>query len=172
MDNPDDSRARTARARVWVQLGKHGPAAEDYDQAVAHSPRLTPELYLERAHAWVGAGERHVGRAIAGLDEGMEKLGRIVTLQTFAIELEVRGRRYDAALKRLDQIAGSLPKERLLRRQGDILRAAGRHREARLAYSQAEDQINALPPHRQSAKPISDLRREVRAALAEIVGSP
>lgn len=155
-----------------MQLGKHSAAAEDYDQAVAYSPRLTPELYLERASAWAGAGERHVGRAIAGLDEGMEKLGGIVTLQTFAIELEVRGRRYDAALKRLDQIAGSLPKERLLRRQGDILRAAGRHREARLAYSQSEDQINALPPHRQSAKPISDLRREVRAALAGIVESP
>jgi tetratricopeptide (TPR) repeat protein len=171
LENPNDSRGRTARARVWVQLGKHAAAAEDYDRAVAHSPRLTPQLYLERARAWAGAGERHVGRAILGLDEGMEKLGRIVTLQSFAIELDLRVGSYDSALKRLDQIAGSLPKERLLRRRGDILRAAGRNTDARFAYTQAADHIDSLPPHRQSAKPLTELRGELKAALAEIVAA-
>ena len=171
LENPNDSRGRTARARVWVQLGKHAAAAEDYDRAVAQSPRLTPQLYLERARAWAGAGERHVGRAILGLDEGMEKLGRIVTLQSFAIELDLRVGSYDSALKRLDQIAGSLPKERLLRRRGDILRAAGRNTDARFAYTQAADHIDSLPPHRQSAKPLTELRGELKAALAEIVAA-
>ena len=166
--NPNHSQGRTARAKVFVKLGKPAAAAGDYDRAVAHSPRPTPQLYLERARAWADASENYAGRAIMGLDEGMEKLGRIVTLQSFAIELEVRASRYDSALERLDQIAKWLPKERFLRRQGDILRKAGRNTDARQAYSQAAAHIDSLPLHRRSAKPVAELRTELQAALAEI----
>ena len=166
--NPKDSRGRAARARIFVKLGQLAAAAGDYDLAVAHSPRPTPRLYLDRARALAGAGEEYISRAILGLDEGMEKLGRIVTVQSFAIELEVRAGRSDSALERLDQIANWLPMERFLRRQGDILRKAGRNSEARQAYSQAAGHIDSLPLHRRSAQPITELRAELKTALAEI----
>ena len=166
--DPSHSRGWATRARALVKLGKLLAAAHDFDRAVAHSSRPTPGLYLERARALADAGEQHVNRAILGLEEGMEKLGRIVTLQSFTIELEVRAKRYDSALERLDQIAHWLPKERLLRRQGDILAAAKRDEQARLAYAEAARHIDSLPSHYQSSKPIAQLRAELKAALAKL----
>ena len=170
-ENPNHSKGRATRAGVLVKLGKPLAAAEDYDRAVAHSRRPTPTLYLDRARSLAGAGEKHLDRAILGLDRGMEKLGRIVTLQSFAIELEVRAGRYDAALERLDQISKWLPNERFLRRQGDVLRASGRTDEAQQAYLQAAGHIDTLPFQRRLVRPMTELQGELKAALAEIEAS-
>ena len=170
-EKPNHSHGLATRARVLVELGRLLEAADDFDLAVTHSSRPTPGLYLERARALANAGEQNVGRAITGLDDGMEKLGRIVTLQSFAIELEVRAGRYDAALERLDQISKWLPNERFLRRQGDVLRAAGRTNEAQQAYLQAAGHIDTLPFQRRLARPMTELQGELKAALAEIEAS-
>ena len=171
VENPNHSKGHATRAKVFVKLSKPLAAAEDYDRAVAHSRRPTPTLYLDRARSLAGAGEKHLDRATLGLDQGMEKLGRIVTLQSFAIELEVRAGRYAAALERLDQISKWLPNERFLRRQGDVLRAAGRTNEAQQAYLQAAGHIDTLPFQRRLARPMTELQGELKAALVEIEAS-
>ena len=46
-----------------------------------------------------------IDEALRGLDEGINQLGPVVTLQLLAIDLELRRKSYDAALTRLDLIA-------------------------------------------------------------------
>ena len=95
------------------------------------------------------------------------RLGPIVALQLFAIEIELAGKRYDAALARLETLAAQSPrKEAWLAHRGDILEQAGRAPEARLAYEQALAAIESLPARHRTTGATAKLEAEIRAALA------
>ncbi len=161
---PDDGNGLLTRARVLAQLGEHLPAATDFSRAIARLDTPQPEYYLERAQALCAA--QQTDDALCGLDEGMQRLGQIVTLQLFAIDLEIKQQRYDAALSRLEQIAAQSPrKEKWLLRRGEILQMAGRHDEARLALEATLRVIESLPASRRATKAIVELEKRLRALL-------
>jgi tetratricopeptide (TPR) repeat protein len=156
----------SARAHVQVELENYLEAADDYARAIRFAMKPPPEFYLERARAFAAAGDEYVDRALEGLDEGIKRLGFVGTLALYSIELEVKRKHYDAALKRLDEItARSSRKERWFVRKGEILQQAGRTREAREAFVQANEAIEALPPRHRKTKAIVDLEARVRKAL-------
>jgi len=161
---PSHVSALIARARVRVRLGDGLTAADDFSRAIA--VQAQPELYLERARALVGAGNQHVTVALAGLDEGIARLGPLVTLQLYAIDLEMRQRRYDAALARIETLAAQSPrKETWLARKGEILEQAGRRSDARAAYTAALAALNGVPEARRSTRATVELDARVRGAL-------
>ena len=168
--HPEHAGALATRARVLVILGQRLAAAADYTRAIAAAERLdrpNPEYYLERARALAAEGGGHVAQALHGLDEGVSRLGPIVALQLFAIEIELAGKRYNAALARLETLAAQSPrKEAWLAHRGDILKQAGRATEARLAYEQALAAIESLPARHRSIGATAKLEAEIRAALA------
>jgi len=166
--HPRHPEGLVARARVLAKLGKNLAAAADFTEAILQQAAPAPEHYIERAQALSAAGSesRDMEIALRGLDEGIQKIGPIVTLQLCAIELEVALRRYDAALQRLDQImATSARKEKWLMRRGEILQLAGRREEARAAYQQALQEMAALPLHRRQTKAVQDLEIRLLTAL-------
>jgi tetratricopeptide (TPR) repeat protein len=184
---PSHFEGLVTRARVLAGLGATTDAVKDFTQALAVSP--DPELYLERAQvaagaAWVTARNvrgparnvrvagRHAERledALNGLDEGIKRLGPLVTLQLAAIELELRRHNYDAALARLDLVTSqSERKETWLVRRGEILALAGRKDEARSSFQDALTAIDSLPPSRRQTRTITALQLRIRSAL----GSP
>src|SRR6185295_15104580 len=67
------------RARVLAKLGERSDAAQDFTWALSVSSVAEPELYLERARVLAGE-EQRISEALAGLDEGIAKLGPVVTL--------------------------------------------------------------------------------------------
>jgi len=153
------------RARVLVKLGARTDAAKDFTQALSLASIPEPELYLERANV-VAAGEAQLPDALSGLDEGINKLGPLVTLQLVAIDLELRRKNYDGALVRLDQItAQSQRKEAWLVRRGEILKLAGRDAEARAAFNAALTAIESLPPAHRQSRSVSALELRARSAL-------
>lgn len=163
---PDHPDGRIARARVRFQQGKLEGAVEDYDRAISKGPRPRPQYYLERAEALVQQGEEHVAEAIRGLDDGVRRLGPLVTLHFRAIELEVASGRYDSALGRLDALMPQFArKDSLLARRGDILKKAGRSEEARKAYAAALAAIERLPASRRRARTTRELEKKLRAEL-------
>ena len=148
------------RARVLAKLGDRVNAAKDFTQALSLSSAPEPELYLERA------GVQHVDEALRGLDEGINKLGPLVTLQLAAVDLELRRKNYDGALVRLDQItAQSQRKETWLVRRGEILKLAGCAEEARAAFNAALTAIESLPPAHRQSRSVSALELRARSAL-------
>jgi predicted Zn-dependent protease len=170
-ERPTDPTALATRAKASGALGLHLEAAEDYTLAIQHAKSGTPkpEYYLARARELAAAGPSHLDRALEGLDEGMEALGFPVTLQLYAIDLELERKGYDAALARLDRVASeSVRKEPWLVRKAAILEAAGRPGEARQAYEQTLASLDSLPSSRRGNRAVVRLEDEARHALERL----
>ncbi|HWI56905.1 MAG TPA: tetratricopeptide repeat protein [Bacillota bacterium] len=164
--HPDHVDARTLRARALVKLKQYLAAAKDYSHAIDKSTPPKPDTYLERADALKAAGSAYYAEAVRGLDEGLRRLGPVVTLQLYAIDLEAKQGRFDAALARLDRAAAQANRqETWLARRGEILRDAGRLPEARRAWQQALEEIAKLPSARRNVPAMLELEKALRAAL-------
>ncbi len=164
--HPDVADALVERARALVRLGERAAAVEDYTRALAKTSEPRPETYIERAQALAAQGPDRLDEALRGLDEGMRKLGPAVSLQLLAIDFEVSARRYEAALGRVDRAtAAAERKDSWLARRGDILKLAGRTKEARSAFTAALAEIESLNPYRRKAKATMELESRLRAEL-------
>ena len=160
---PKDPEAFTTRARVLVKLGSYKAAADDYTVAIGLST-ANPELFIERAEAWRLLGK--ADEAVRGLDEGIRKMGPLVTLELPAIDLEISLKRYDAAVARIDAVTARLQrKETWLFRRGEILRQAGREADAKNNYREALAAIDRLPPTHRNTRATLDLEGRIRKAL-------
>lgn len=167
---PDNQDALIARARVLRNLKQNLAAAVDYTWALSHSAEPRPEHFLERAQVLVEEGPEYVAEAIDGLDEGLRRLGQIVTLQLYAVELEVKCRNYDGAVQRLTSISKQAArKEKWFYRLGEVLRQAGRYSEAHRYYVEALSQIETLSERARNTKSTLALKARVRKALAEVI---
>ncbi len=169
---PGHAEGRAARARALARLGDWQAAAEDFTAAIAASPRPRPEHFIERARAVAAGGEGRIGEALSGLDEGIARLGPLVTLELPAIDLELARESHDGALARLDRLIARSPrKEPWLLRRGEILERAGRREEARVAYTAALEACRALPDARRGTRATQELIERARAGLNRIAGS-
>lgn len=168
--NPQDAQAFVARARVLVKLGERKSAAADFTRGIELSREPQPEFFLERAQALVADGE--VNEALRGLDEGVKRLGPIVTFQLAAIDLNVAQKNYAAALARLDTILSQAArKESWLAKRGDIESLMGRAADARQSYEAAQAALGALPLRIQKNQAMLDLKAHLNAALAGITNA-
>ncbi len=164
-DQPPDSEAYTVRARVLVKLERPAAAIEDFTTAIKLSTTPNPELFIERAAAWRALGQPQ--EALRGLDEGIRRLGPIVTLQLPAVDAELALKKTDAALARTDTVMARLQrKETWFVRRAEILRGAGREAEARTNYFAALEAINRLPPAHRGTRMTLELESRIRASLA------
>jgi tetratricopeptide (TPR) repeat protein len=153
------------RARVLARIELRREAIEDFTRALANPAVPDPDLYIERAQVTAG-DEQLIDEALNGLEEGIKRLGPLVTLQLTAIDLELRRHNYEAALARLDAVTSqSERKETWLVRRGEILKLAGRQEEARLAFNAALVAIESLPPERRQSRAITTLQLRARSAL-------
>lgn len=166
---PKNTDGLLTRARIHHGLRRYPAAVQDYTRVIELHPDPGPEHYLARARAQAALGGAQVGAALSGLDEGMRRLGPIVSLESFAIDLELQRGHYDAALKRLDAIiAQAGRKETWQARRGDILMRAGRPTEAKEAYRSALDSIEKLPPGRRNAPATAKLQKDLQTRLARL----
>jgi predicted negative regulator of RcsB-dependent stress response len=152
------------RGRAWLALGDADAAARDFGTAIAKGSRPTPEQVLARRDALVSIGKKR--EALGALDEGMRRVGPVVSLTMPAIDLELELGRPEAALVRLDALARTgAPNPLWIARRGDILERAGRGRDARAEYAKALALLDARPQGRR-ARALDDLRQRLTTALA------
>ena len=167
---PDEGAALEVRGRARLALAQYGAAAGDFERALQLTPegaRPSLHLLLEHARAQVAAGEP--AAALQGLDEGLARLGGAITLELEALALERELGRTDAALARLQRLAGAAQRpEPWLVRKGVILEQAGRAAEARQAYRQAREGLQALPRHVQARGSLVQLADEIEEALRRL----
>lgn len=164
---PNNAEACSIRARARVKLGERLAAVQDFTRAITNTARPAPELYIERAQALTAEGGEHLAAALQGLEEGMAALGPLVTLQSLAIDVEVRQKRVDAALARIDRVMAQFPrKETWLTRRGEILLQAGRNKEAAVAFQSALTALDTLPAGRRNVPAMVELEKHIRTSLA------
>jgi tetratricopeptide (TPR) repeat protein len=159
---PHHAEALTLQAEALVALGQPARAVELLDLALARMAQPEPDHYLARANLLVRLGPRHRDRALEGLDQGIARLGPLVSLDTRAIELEVEMGRFDRALERVArQVAATSRQDPWLARRAEILERAGRTDEARAARQQALAAIDALPPQQRFRRDTTELRQRL-----------
>jgi tetratricopeptide (TPR) repeat protein len=168
---PADGEVLVGRARVLLKLGRRQEAIADFRRGLklVHEPR--PEYVVELAQALKAEGQ--VEEALRSLDEGIKRLGPIVPLQAYALELELGRKNREAALARLETIlARAERRESWFARRGDILLEVGRNAEARQSYEAALAALNRLPGRLQQGPAMVKLQAHVTAALAGITNAP
>ncbi len=171
-EHPELAEARLVRAELLVDLGDTLAAVEDYSFTLESSSDPQPEHYLERAKALARTGEDYLDRAIASLDEGIARLGPLITLQLYAIELELAKKNYKGALNRLDGITERAKrKEKWLAQRGDILRQAGELDQARAAYAESLSHIARLPKSRRGTPTISRLEESLQQEITKLAST-
>jgi tetratricopeptide (TPR) repeat protein len=164
---PDNVEALVIRGRVLGALDQRLAAAADYDRVIARLDPPEPEHYLQRARWLIAEGNTQADVALDGIDEAIARLGPLVTLIAFAVEVENRRGRYDAALARFASLPAVLAgSPDWLARRGDVLGAAGRDREATAAYTDALAAIEALSAKRRTVKATVALEARLRRLLA------
>lgn len=144
---PGNVKGLLARAQANAARQRFREAEADYTAAIAQfqgerTPR--PEMYLERAQAQAAQGEAALDAAIRGLDEGIARLGAVVSLELYAIDLLMRKGDAAAALERVRRAAlTARNKVSWLVREAEILEAWGRQSEAREAYTRALEALRS-----------------------------
>ena len=153
------------RAQVLARLGERNAAIADYSRGLAWTTFPRPDQFLDRAS--LQATEFGAVAAIKGLDEGMARLGWLVTLQKAAIDLELKHHRTDEAMTRLETIiARSNRKETWLAWKGEILLAAGKADEAHEVLLRTLKTIDGLPSRMRTSPGMTELRAKVERLLA------
>ena len=148
----------------------HDPesAIRDYTVAITAAAQPSVDLYLARARAQRQLGSDRWPEALRGLDDGMSRLGILVTLQLEAISLEESLGRIDAALSRLDTLNQlSSRHERWLVRKAELLARAGRPGEARRSWKAALEACQALPERLRTMPATRELELSIRRNLSE-----
>jgi tetratricopeptide (TPR) repeat protein len=152
------------RGRAWLAIGDPEAAARDFGDAIAKGPRPTPEQVITHRDALLHLGKKE--EALRALDAGMTRVGRVVSLELPAVDLEVELGRFDDALARLDRLAAAGPPNPLwIARRGEVLEKAGRARDARAEYAKALALIDARAAARRGSR-LADLKRRLQTALA------
>ena len=168
---PNHVEALVARARTSMKLDEPSAAARDYTLAIAAGTESRPDIYIERAQALTAGDKPDPEAALRGLEEGIKKLGPLITFQLYAIDIEIKQKHFEAALSRLDEVMAKSPrKESWLARRGEILQQAGRTAEAREAFEAALKAIATLPAARRQVPAMVDLEKRLRSDLEGLAG--
>ena len=169
---PAEAEGWFLRGDVLGALGHHEAGALEYAEGIRRAPHPRPEHYLRRAKFLAAAPNPDHARVLAALDEGIAKLGPVISLLEYTINLEVERRNYDGALARIATAMVHSPRrETWLVRQGDVLLKSGRTPEAVAAYRAALKAIEDLPPRYRETVPVEKLERDARAALTRITAN-
>lgn len=161
---PGQSDGLLLRARARAAQGRVDAAARDYDDALASLPTATPDVYLERAAMLANASPPRRDAALHGLEEGLRRLGPLLTLQAYAVEIEVANGRLDAALARVENVLTAHPRHlEWLAKKWHLLQSAGRTEPAAAARAATLSALEALPARRRLLPAMAELERRVRA---------
>jgi predicted Zn-dependent protease len=162
---PDHAEALLLRARTRIELGQRHAAELDFAEALANSKDPGPELFIERAQNLSQVGK--VSPALSVLEQGLMRLGGVVTLEDAALNIELRAKRFAQALRRVETMLGrSERKEHLLARKAQILEASGDKVAAQKVRKEALVAIEGLPEIKRKLEATQKLTRELESGLA------
>lgn len=161
---PGSSQAHLASARVWAALDREEEALDDYNEAITLAKAPTPNLFIERAELLVATGKTQ--EAIAGIEDGVRRIGPIATLVQFAVETERAAGNNKAALIWIERLSPQLQQSpRWLLVKGDVYADSDDAERATQAWQEARTSINNLPESRQQLPVFQKLMAELETRL-------
>lgn len=166
---PDEPEGRFLRGEIDAALERPAAAATHFAEGIRRSPRPRPEHFIRRAQLLSAVSPHDQSEALAALDEGIARLGPVVSLLEPAIELELARGDFNGALARIATAMAHTPRrEAWLVRQADLLVKCARPADAIAAYRAALVAIEELPERYRSTAPVEQLVRDARASLERL----
>jgi tetratricopeptide (TPR) repeat protein len=164
VSHPENARAWLLRARAERKLGQDEASLADYREALKRTRSPEPDLIQEVADALATRG--HQEEAAQVLAKGIEKLGRIPSLELRALDLEIAMKDFAAALRRVDEAQKEAPRpEPWMARRAAVLAQAGRIEESRAAWRALAKHLDSLPDRERTSAAMTNLAEETRQAL-------
>ena len=122
------------RGRALLALGRTEDAAQDFGRAIAAMPHAAPEHVFARRDALLALGR--AGAALAALDAGMARIGRVAVAPAGGDRPRGAARRTSTPRSRASTscIDAASRNPAWIARRGEILERAGRNAEARAEY--------------------------------------
>src|SRR5436190_4352464 len=165
--NPNDYQGYLVRARLLTRLNRLPEAADDYFKVMEKNRETPLDVYIEGAKAVSSEDGAYLPQALKMIEQGITRIGPVVTLQSAALEAEMRQGSWDAALARVDKIAQQSPrKDTWLAKRGDVLVKAGRYDEARKAYQSALEAIEKLGPNQRRQPTTIEMEKQLKELIA------
>ena len=163
-DQPANSSAQRLLSGAYHDLGQLDKAIEAGQKAIQSSVRPSPDDYLELAAMQRTSAANPA--ALKTIEQGIGKLGSIITLQLAALAIEEETGLFDAALRRIDALksAGVQEESRLVWR-ARVLAKSGREQEAREDCLQAKKSLLAQVPQRRASAANQELLAEIDSLL-------
>ncbi len=166
--HPQDGVGHVLHGELLASLGRKAAALEAYQRALETHEAPAPDLYLAAAATLKNQGDPGLEAGLVLIEEGLQRLGDLVSLQLEAIDLEVGLCRPDQALARLDALIAASPRpERWLVQKGDLLLDAGRGGAARAAYLAAQAALRAGGQRRSHTAAAAALQQHIEACLQD-----
>lgn len=163
-DHPGHATAHAERARTLLQLGKTGPALEDFRAAFESSPQPEPSWYADAATTL--ARLKRPSEAVALLNQGIGRAGPDPDLLRQAVQMETELGQFDSARTRLDALQKQSPHpESLMAEKARLMTQAGRISQARDAWQQLHAHLSSLPNLQRGLPENARLLAECAAAL-------
>ena len=170
--DPANGRAQALRGRALVVLGRTAEAIAAFTHAIDAHESASPSLYLQRADAQARLSGS-LGAQLAGIEEGLARLGPVAVLGLRACDLHERSGQIDAALARLDVVGRQSRRQApWLARRGEILIRARRFAEARLALTEARAELAEAPASRRQLPAGTELTERIETLLADLDAAP
>ena len=160
--SPQHISALQYRARLLRDAGDHKASLADYKALFALQDEGDPGNYIAAAKMFAAQNDAGLLAAIDLLDQGMQQLGLIPSLQRYAIKLELRRRQAANAIARLASLKpmlGTSPDWKA--DMGELLLLAGNTTQARELIDAAAAQLTTLrktPARQKLLKKIQRLR--------------
>lgn len=159
---PDHLRGIHTRARLYETVGKLDAAARDFEYVLEKGDNTRPQDYVQLAELLDKLNPKDPTEAISILNQGIEKLGDIISLQIKVYDLEKERRNFKSAHAMLDKMMEPLSrKERLMVEKADLYLLEGNPVEAAQYLVHAENAIAQLPTRLKNIKATTDLKQRI-----------
>jgi tetratricopeptide (TPR) repeat protein len=161
-----DAEAWRLRATIHENLQQTELQIDARKAVLSHANPALPDDFLALARCLVSIGKMSEGQRI--LELGLQQLGMVPAILDALIDIDVKAKAWDGALRRVDAAAAHFSNpSRWLVRKGDIAQEAGRADLAREARKSALAVLEALPEARRNVPANAALVKELRSKLAE-----
>ncbi len=154
---PDNPFGYETRASVWQREGHNEQAVADLRRMIAlkNDNAIRPDDYFRLADALLAARPGQYGPAIAALEEGLQRLGDVVSLQSRLASLEMEAGQYAAALARIDRIMEPMArKDSWLAKRTEVIRRMQQQNTAAAPPQAGREEAGEQPDSQADAAPL------------------
>ncbi|NNF22709.1 MAG: hypothetical protein HKN67_12265 [Saprospiraceae bacterium] len=162
--NPGVEKGYECRANIYHEGENYELARRDYLKAIQIVPEQTIEMYFALSHNEMAAGDIEAAKSV--LQDGMNKLGRIIPLRKALIDIAVNEKSWEEAHVLLDEIIQEMQrKETWYLLKAETYQAAGDIISAKAYYEKALEEIQKLSKNNRRKKHIRNLKKTISDRL-------